>query len=724
DVDELLPEMAPFCEDHEVLVDVLPRQFIPHSQQDKIGRKEPRPPLNITYVEEDIEKRYLGSLLEIYNETRKGCECDCICPPGSTCEEYHYGDNSEECCKCVCIDDITDKIVKQCTCPDGSPCTCDDGECVCPCEGIEEEKWTLEWFHTYPDQYTAFRLPPAERVLVTLSWIANESCIHLWNGDDSGPFLTKTGERLKFWFKDCTGPLYIDNSTDSIRLYGTYGEGAGDHTVTDPETGLPPENKPYTDPEGPFYPQHNQTPRKDFITFNPAIMDHNQGYPELDFDLCKGTNVQTPKEKVFKRMWYEKEWYKDHDKDGHWDVVIERQNGRYVKTLHLDDWKAIHKELKKGYRIRHWNNDPTLNDSNVDIYAPSIIQEFTYMFVDDETMPIMIENGSEVLIPMAHDDSLPYRGLNSFDADGDGKRDAVRVESEATLGMDIDHDGRIEPMDGDGKELSGDETVVLMLGDKYMTEGEEIQFFDHRVKLIDVFAAPGDAARFDIYDNEGGGSQRCSLNQMLTPGEVRYFYRAKPETQGQTFYLKLISADAKNNVAVVEVGRMFGQTYANIGANIYWSQKAFMVDGVFYNVVAIKAQDDCIKYITFRQKLPKFPIKLYGKHLEVWDVDELLPEMSPFNMDHEILVDVLPRQFIPRSQQNKIGKKVPRPPLSITYVEEGIEKRFTGSLLEIYNETKVCEEDPVEEEKWTLEWFHTQPDQYTAFTLPKGELYL
>ncbi len=580
-----------------------------------------------------------------------------------------------------------------------------------------DEFWMLEWFHTRPQQYTEFRLPAGDKYLVTLSWVADESEITIWDGDPDGPVAAYAGERFKFWYEDCSGPLYINASQSSIRLYGTFGEGPGDHKVRDPETGLRPENPPYSDPVGPFQPQNEQAPKKDFMTFNPAIMDHNQGYPQLDFVECGVHSVQRPQEKVFKRMWYEKEWFKDHDRDGCWDVVID---GYSDWTICLESWNLIPEWMKAGLRIREWNNDPTINDSNVDIYAPAINQEFTYMFLDDERMPITVGSGSDVLIPMAHDPANPYRGLNSFDADGDGVRDAVRVESEATLGLDIDHDGITEPMDSDGKELSGDETVVLVLGDKYMKQGGNIQFFDHEVTLKEVqeLGAKGRAI-FNVSDNEGGGSLRVTENVILRIGEVAYFYRAKhgSPAERETFYLRLLSADAASNAAVIEVGRMFGHTYANIGANPYWSQKAFIVDEVFYNVVAIKAQGNCIKYMVFREKLPKQPIKLYGKHLKVWKPRETLPEMPPFNMDHEIIVDVQNTWTLPRSQQEKIGPKARIRALNITYVEEGEEERFKGELKEIYNETYL-------EEFWNLEWFHTQPQQYTAFVMPEGQLYL
>ena len=89
-------------------------------------------------------------------------------------------------------------------------------------------------------------------------------------------------------------PVPVSASSDgsSLRIYGTFGEGPGNLTVTDPETELRPENPPYTGPVGPFHPQNEQAPRKDFVTFNPAIMDHNQGYPELDFIECGVHSVQ------------------------------------------------------------------------------------------------------------------------------------------------------------------------------------------------------------------------------------------------------------------------------------------------------------------------------------------------------------------------------------------------------------------------------------------------
>jgi|GEM_PF-3000917 len=633
EINEVLPEMPPFNMQHEIIVDILETQ-----DRAKIGNKIEARPLEITYIRETKEKRFVGELKEIYNQTGN------------------------------------------------------------------KEAWVVEWFNTMPFQYTEFVLPSGQKYLVTTGFRAPESVTSVWDGDVSGnetPIVIK-GDRLKFWHDASIAKgLYINDGT--LRLYGYFDEGPGDLTVIDPVTNKKPEQAPYTDPEAPFYPQSGQSPRKDFVTFNPAIMDHNQGYPELIFlDPSNGNTVQRPQEKVFKRMWYEKALFKDDyqaQANGHWDVVIEackpldpRKTCQYVTTVQLDDEQAIQDQLEAGNRIREHNNDPSLGDT----YAPAIEQEFAYMTLNDIRMPIEVKSGSHILIPMAHQATNSYRGINSFDAANKGVKDAVKVESEKTLNMDIDGDGIMSSMDTDGTDVSGDESIVLVLDNKKLSKNDKLQFFDNVVTLKDVMTTPA-SITYDICDNEGGGSQNCARDQVLKVGDVANYQRGMNDVKGP-FYIKLIAVDQNNNQAVIEVGRMFGQTLANIGANPRWNQKAFIVDEIFYNVVAIKTKVvngvEQFKYIVIRQKLPKEEIKLYGKHLGFWSPEEILPELPPFNMNHEIIVDVLRNQALPANMQDKIGKKIPANPLEITYVVEAKEPRFQGQLKEIYaqNNTSITPE--------------------------------
>ncbi|MDD5615771.1 MAG: hypothetical protein PHH85_06165 [Candidatus Methanoperedens sp.] len=625
---EVLPELPPFNMPHEIIVDVLETQ-----DKAKIGNKVEVPPLEIRYVREAKEKRFVGELKEIYNQTPN------------------------------------------------------------------KEAWVVEWFNTMPFQYTEFVLPLGQKYLVTTGFRAPEAATHIWDGNATEKPVVNHGDRLKFWHDASIGTgLYINDG--KLRLYGYFDEGAGDLAAIDPVTQKKPEQAPYTDPEAPFYPQSRQSPRKDFVTFNPAIMDHNQGWQELIFlDPANGNTVQRPQEKTFKRMWYEKAWFKDDyltQANGRWDVVIEackpldtQTTCAYVTTLPLDDEKAIHDHLAIGHRIREQNNDPSIGDT----YAPAIEQEFAYMTLNDIRMPIMVKSGSHILIPMAHQANNPYRGINSFDAANKSVKDAVRVESEKTLGMDIDNDGKLSSMDTDGKDVSGDESIVLVLDNKRLAANDELQFFDNKVKLSTVYTNPASIV-YNVCDNEGGGSQNCANDQVLNVGQVAKYKRGMADNSGP-FYIKLIAVDTGTKEAVVEVGRMFGQTLANIGDNARWNQKAFIVDEVFYNVVAIKTRVvsgvEQFKYIVIRQKLPKDDIKLYGKHLKVWNTGEVLPELPPFNMPHEIIVDVLTAQAKPASMQDKIGEKIPARPLVITYGLEAKEPRFQGQLKEIYNQRNVSD---------------------------------
>ncbi|MDD3043678.1 MAG: dockerin type I repeat-containing protein, partial [Methanosarcinaceae archaeon] len=102
----------------------------------------------------------------------------------------------------------------------------------------EIESWVLEWFYTYPDQYTEFVLPEGELYLMTLSWFAPESCIHIWDGDPIGPIDAWQGERVKFWHDPCiTDDLYVNsipgtsNNPPEPPVSGLCGDVNGDETV-------------------------------------------------------------------------------------------------------------------------------------------------------------------------------------------------------------------------------------------------------------------------------------------------------------------------------------------------------------------------------------------------------------------------------------------------------------------------------------------------------------
>ena len=96
-------------------------------------------------------------------------------------------------------------------------------------------------------------------------------------------------------------------------------------------------------------------------------------------------------------------------------------------------------------------------------------------------------------------------------------------------------------MDTDGKDVSGDESIVLVLDNKKLSKNGNLQFFDNVVTLRNVFTAPKSII-YDVCDNEGGGSQNCEKNQNLAVGQVAKFQRGMKDDKGP-FYIKLIAVD-------------------------------------------------------------------------------------------------------------------------------------------------------------------------------------
>jgi len=438
-----------------------------------------------------------------------------------------------------------------------------------------------------------------------------------------------------------SGPI---SSGLSLRTYGYQNQGAGDQTVitntsvvakssivnvdtltdgfVDHETkaatvGISPffvEDKPYSDPNGPFDPQNAQAPIHDSITWDPVIMsevftpDENERAGLYRRLFASGSGINTA-EKVWHRHWYEPD-HLDKDQDASGDI------------------------------------------SAADIHYPAIMQEFTYGLIGNQQLnqngrpgplPVFARPGGGTFIfPIGQRASelldangnftsggpgaTRGRGLTSFDADFDGLPDITSIESERTLfntlnrdqALDFNGNGLLDALDTDGVPLTGDELLVLRLDPKTLDtdpstpQKNVIQFLDHAAVLRNTLTNPN-GAQFDIYwtgsfaprflgtvtlgrgdallANVNGAPQ--VIRALGAPGNSGGNLCTYP---GGPWFMYLEASDAADNSATVIVGRALGATYAAMEAGPFdsndtstepWWLKRFYVDGQEYNTVAI-----------------------------------------------------------------------------------------------------------------------------------------
>ncbi len=518
----------------------------------------------------------------------------------------------------------------------------------------------------------------------------------------------------------------------SLRTYGYLYQGAGDYTVItrtllSPSSPLPArkdageleekqevidqalpavapgyvEDKPYTDVEGPFYPQHPQAPRHDSITWNPAIMsevytlDENQraGLYRRLFATGSGINIA---EKVWRRHWYEPD-HLDKDQDASGDLS--------PADIH---YPAIMQEYTYGLI----GNEPLRTDGRpgpLPIYARPGGGTFIFP-IGQRASELLDANGAFPNNPASLPGSQRAFGLTSFDADFDGSPDITFIESEQSLfntlngsvALDFNGNAALDPLDRDGTALSGDELLVLRLDPKTLDNDPNtpnrnaIQFLDHVAVLRNNTTNPN-GAQFDIYWTGSfaprflgtvtlGQGDALLANVNGAPQVIRGVGTGAGNAGGNLcaypngpWFLYLESSDAPDNSATVIVGRALGATHtameaaafdANDASTEPWWLKRFYVDGREYNTVAISTRGAGVPIrsntlngcgyvpgaqfptptdpteftsITIREPVCKGPDIFIFQHsvtLQCYLPGERLPSLPPFNQEHYILADV------------------------------------------------------------------------------------
>ncbi|MFQ5460616.1 MAG: hypothetical protein ACE5EL_07460, partial [Anaerolineae bacterium] len=455
---------------------------------------------------------------------------------------------------------------------------------------------------------------------------------------------------------------------------------AGSNVVTDPLTGLLPEDPPYTRPEGPFDPWSVEAPEMDAVTWNPAWISERLDDPGLRSDWPGLTGIDevsraadiraggaNATEKVWLRHWYEPQHLdKDLNADGR---LTDRDND--------------------GIPDAPMNPDPT----NVDDWYPAIMTEFTYLLVGNNLLPqahpdpdalhrsaprpaCATPGGTRIVFPVgtAMNQTDPAGaaigyGATSLDADFDGQIDMVNVTDEASLPsvlngttIDFDGDGVVDTFDTDAVAQNGDEMVVMHTDSVTLRVGDRLQFLDLFVKVV---AISDSGVTLEVYYNGDLvprllGTQSLGIDATLRAGDAGPVQTIGPGGDnlgsvptGPWFaFVQDSDATPGNETAVVIVGRALGASHASMeqapnsvnrrpGGPYFL--KRFYVDGHEYNVVAIgTCSARTFQFITIRAPLPKVPaiIEQHSVRLQPYDTSTFLPLIPPFNYEHTILEDI------------------------------------------------------------------------------------
>ena len=446
-----------------------------------------------------------------------------------------------------------------------------------------------------------------------------------------------------------------EQGVNSVRLYG---EGAMSAAF------------PYTDPEAPFDPLNDQAPLKDFMTFNPALMENRIVVSNVD-----------SKQKVFARQWFVPDYVEPTGK-----VWLPNPN-KYV--------------------------------------SEDIVTEYTYMFVDKHYEPTEATARSptgafwtKFWLPVA-DNSDAQIGLDGYDIDGDTYDDMVTL-------MDVGY-STYPNMDPMKYVAIASKTFQLQVDD-------ELQFLDHKIVIKDVHVLSGSPAAIslivDIYYTGNAEPEIMEENYVATilPGEYltagRHTLNYGNPTFAEPWALQAVAAGTDN--AYVRVGRLLheGETFFVDGAE-YDIARIFgsHPDSVKYITIRNPIPED-----------DDVNLQDLSVIKESVEADNFLPLLPPFNMVHTMVDDInIPEESgvshdrtyylgDPSSdmdpgivwQYDTVGERkiYDTPALNIYFTEMDTETRFHTSLREI-----LKEEDT--EEWW--QWLHirTMPDEYKVFVYPE-----
>jgi hypothetical protein len=537
-----------------------------------------------------------------------------------------------------------------------------------------DEVWNWINVETHPWDYTEFILPLRPDVtdpldedgdyIVVTSWLTEDST-------DTNVDWDGGAVRVKFVHDgavDADGvypaDIYVNDAQynekyfpeffaegegqNSLRVYGRCTADAGGMYATEDP------NWWYDTFDGPFNLKSYEAPAKDFIVHNPALLVNDND--SLLFSTIHAD--EDAHEKVHMRTWYVPKYYEPRG--------------------FLFDW------VKPGSDDDH---PQVTNDALFG--AGDIVNEYTYLFLDDETLNPT--HGSmdrtHMVFPMAsgcgQGADNPQVGLDRYDVNDDGTDEIMQVEyirEAGSFGLSDGWNQCIEDETTYGQLIvspqaldAGNMRIVEEDGD--FGGVDTLEFFDYAIVLIST-STDETKADFDVYYTG------FKYDTPLRIGTI-------------TLWQELGNAavvDASQRQVFVSFGRHFdtipvrtlwadgmfpvsnpwgvlinyiGTEHVSLEVYRYLSVgETIMVDGAEYDIPAIglapgdKSAIHCdhpegklaeLKYLTVRNPLPKCEdaedcpdilIPKYTVYKSRFAPATFLPVLPPFNMQHDMVDDI------------------------------------------------------------------------------------
>ena len=504
-----------------------------------------------------------------------------------------------------------------------------------------------------------------------------------------------------------------DNAS-SLRIYGEDGLSAA---------------FPYTDPEAPFDPMNNESPIKDFVTFNPALLEDDIVVNNID-----------SKQKVFATQWFVPEyveptgmvWLDDFKRcfDRTFDdgTVVEESELLTEEELREISLDQFQKPMKRVEWIPD-HNEYTWED---------VVTEYTYMFVDKHYQPRAATAKStsgaywtNFWFPVADNDDAQI-GLDGYDMDYDGVDDMVVLKKVGDFNYDGHKDIKIS-------------SELLSVG-----VGEKVQFLDHIVEIEDIYYdGKGQISKVGVIVYYNGNKEPEQIGTMQEIDVEYGILSAGRHTVTNDYpqfyepwYLKIEGTSVASDKVLLSVGRQIHE------------RETFFVDGAEYDIAKIygPARDE-VKYVTIRNPVPEHQdVEINDLSIvkEMVDNEEYLPLLPPYNKVHTMVDDIniphneyeicaytgyegsIENSAAPDGEwYEDIGiddaydtveerKIYDVDPLLIYFIDKDLEPRFHTNLLEILDEFDETQSIPDGlEEAW--KWLHirTMPDFYKEFVYPE-----